>query len=87
VTAASAGRAAGAPAVPGLPSFNSLFRDQDRRAAVDPVIAALWSVPADAPAPDVRQPPKGSAVVDPGPSFDLFRDQAANTRALFGGSI
>jgi hypothetical protein len=78
--------AADAPAVPALPSFNSLFRDQDRRAAVDPVIAALWSVPADASAPDVRQPTKASAVVDSGPSFDLFREEPANPRALFGGS-
>jgi hypothetical protein len=74
--------------VPALSSFNSLFRDQDRRAAVDPAVAALWSVPSDTPAPDPGQAPapRGSPLVDRGPSFDLFRDQPANTRALFGGS-
>jgi len=78
-----------AVAPPALPSFNSLFSDQDRRAAIDPVVAALWSVPTDTPGPDARRAPApggGSAVVDTGPSFDLFRDQPANPRALFGGS-
>lgn len=85
---ASAAPDAAVAGVPALPSFNSLFRDQDRRAAVDPAVAALWSAPADTPAPDPRQAPaqRGSPLVDPGPSFDLFRDQPANTRALFGGS-
>jgi len=77
-----------AAAAPALPSFNSLFSDQDRRAAIDPVVAALWSVPTDATGPDPRQAPApgGSAVVDTRPSFDLFQDQPANPRALFGGS-
>lgn len=70
--------------VPAAPSFISLFRDQDRRAAVDPAVAALWSVPSDTPTPALSQ--TAAPVADSSSAFDLFRDQPANTRALFGGS-
>jgi hypothetical protein len=75
------------------PTFNSLFSDQDRRTAVDPVVVALWSVPASAPQPHGTQaapPPSldpqaknSSAGASP---FDLFQDIRPNARALFGGS-
>ncbi|HEY6258404.1 MAG TPA: lytic transglycosylase domain-containing protein [Xanthobacteraceae bacterium] len=92
VAAAAPPAASAAPAAaPSATTFNSLFRDQDRRAAVDPVVAALWSVPADASAPDARPAPLqgASGVTDTAgaSSLDLFRDQRPNTRALFGGSL
>jgi hypothetical protein len=72
------------------PTFNSLFSDQDRRTAVDPVVVALWSVPASQPqpAPAAPQPTVGPQVeTSTGPSrFDLFQDVRPNARALFGGS-
>jgi hypothetical protein len=80
--------AAAAPAAaPATPTFNSLFSDQDRRTAVDPMVAALWSVPAD-PQTSGAQPTAAPAVKSTtGPaSFDLFQDLRPNGRALFGGS-
>jgi hypothetical protein len=69
------------------PTFNSLFSDQDRRTAVDPMVAALWSVPADPPQTSGAQPAAAPAVKGTtGPaSFDLFQDLRPNGRALFGG--
>jgi hypothetical protein len=74
------------------PTFNSLFSDQDRRTAVDPMVVALWSVPASEPQPNGAQAAPPSAV-DPqiknssgAPRFDLFQDVRPNARALFGGS-
>jgi hypothetical protein len=75
------------------PTFNSLFSDQDRRAAIDPVVVALWSVPASAPQPHGAQAAP-QPTVEPqaknsstGTSrFDLFQDIRPNGRALFGGS-
>jgi hypothetical protein len=70
------------------PTFNSLFSDQDRRTAVDPLVAALWSAPASPPQPAAASAPPPSA--DPNStgtaSFDLFRDTRPNAGALFGGS-
>jgi len=71
-----------------------LFSEQDRRTAVDPLVVALWSVPASAPQPDGAQAPAAPPpAVDPqvkssaGASrFDLFQDVRPNARALFGGS-
>jgi hypothetical protein len=70
------------------PTFNSLFSDQDRRAAVDPMVAALWSVPADPPPTGGAQLPAAPAAKGTtGPaSLDLFQDLRPNGRALFGGS-
>jgi hypothetical protein len=66
-----------------------LFSDQDRRTAVDPLVVALWSVPASAPQPDDAPAPAAPAAVDSnttGPtSLDLFRDIRPNAGALFGG--
>ncbi len=71
------------------PTFNSLFSDQDRRTAVDPLVAALWSAPASQPQTAAASAPPPPAV-DPNStgtaSFDLFRDARPNARALFGGS-
>jgi hypothetical protein len=71
------------------PTFNSLFSDQDRRTAVDPLVAALWSAPASPPQPAAASAPPPPAV-DPHStgtaSFDLFGDIRPNARALFGGS-
>ena len=71
------------------PTFNSLFSDQDRRTAVDPLVAALWSAPASPPQQAAASAPPTPAV---GPnstgtaSFDLFGDIRPNARVLFGGS-
>jgi hypothetical protein len=70
------------------PTFNSLFSDQDRRTAVDPMVVALWSVPASPPQSGKAQPAAAPAVkssTSPA-SFDLFQDVRPNGRALFGGS-
>ena len=71
------------------PTFNSLFSDQDRRTAVDPLVAALWSAPASPPQPAAASAPPPPAV-DPNStgtgSFDLFGDIRPDARALFGGS-
>ena len=44
------------------PTFNSLFSDQDRRTAVDPLVAALWSAPASPPQPAAASAPPPPAV-------------------------
>jgi hypothetical protein len=87
---AAAAHAAAAPiaAAQTTPTFNSLFSDQDRRTAVDPVVVALWSVPANPPQSGNAQPAAAPAVkssTSPA-SFDLFQDVRPNGRALFGGS-
>jgi hypothetical protein len=74
------------------PTFNSLFSDQDRRTAVDPLVVALWSVPASEPPPNGAQaapPPAIDPQIKNGTGasrFDLFQDVRPNARALFGGS-
>jgi hypothetical protein len=71
------------------PTFNSLFSDQDRRTAVDPLVAALWSAPASPPqpaAPSAPPPPPIGPNSTGTASFDLFGDIRPNARALFGGS-
>jgi hypothetical protein len=81
-----------APAQPAPPTFNSLFSDQDRRTAVDPMVVALWSVPANPPqasgapaAPQRAAAPAINSTTSPA-SFDLFQDLPPNGRALFGGN-
>jgi hypothetical protein len=92
----STAAAAVAPVAPNAvaqtaPAFNSLFSDQDRRTAVDPMVVALWSVPAS-PAPTngtqaVRPTTAPEAKNSTGAaSFDLFQDIRPSGRALFGGS-
>ena len=87
--AAPRATAAAASTAQMAPAFNSLFSDQDRRTAVDPLVAALWSAPASPPQLAAASAPPPPAV---GPnstgtaSFDLFGDVRPNTRALFGGS-
>jgi hypothetical protein len=75
---------------PTPPTFNSLFRDQDRRTAIDPLVVSLWSVPASAPQPNGGQvaAPVDSQVNSStgGARFDLFQDSRPNAGALFGGS-
>ena len=73
------------------PTFNSLFSDQDRRTAVDPMVVALWSVPSNPPqtsnTPVASQPAAAPAAKSTTPtSFDLFQDMRTNGRALFGGN-
>jgi hypothetical protein len=74
-------------------TFNSLFSDQDRRTAVDPLVVALWSTPASAPQPSgaqaAPQPNVDSKVANgTGASrLDLFQDIRPNARALFGGDF
>jgi len=92
--APSAAVAAPVPGAPpaGAPSFNSLFSDQARRTAVDPMVVSLWTVPASQPdaAPAARAANQqvqssgnnGTAAA----SFDLFQDVRPNARQLFGGS-
>ena len=69
--------------------------DSERRTAVAPVVAALWSVPtADLPASGA---PVASAMANSAANsaaqstagalpLDLFQDMRPNVRALFGGS-
>jgi hypothetical protein len=88
--AAASSAARTAPAPVAGPTFNSLFSDQDRRTAVDPMVMALWSVPASpsqsaeaASQPAADPQAKASAGAS---RFDLFQDIRPNARALFGGS-
>jgi hypothetical protein len=87
---AAAAPAAVAPigAAQTTPTFNSLFSDPDRRTAVDPMVAALWSVPADPPQASGAHPAAAPAVkgTTAPASFDLFQDLHPNGRALFGGN-
>jgi hypothetical protein len=92
---ASAVPASGAPAAAqpataqaAMPTFNSLFRDQDRRTALDPMVVALWSAPESLPQP-AGTPPTQAPPADHGGGisrFDLFQDIQPSTRALFGGN-
>jgi hypothetical protein len=92
-SAAVAAPSVGAPPVAG-PAFNSLFSDQGRRTAVDPMVVSLWSVPAShpdgaqsAPRPAVNpQVQSGSNNGTTAASFDLFQDARPNARPLFGGN-
>jgi hypothetical protein len=90
--ASSATGAAPTAASQAAPTFNSLFSDQDRRTAVDPLVVALWSVPASEPPPNGAQaapPPAIDPQIKNGTGasrFDLFQDVRPNARALFGGS-
>jgi hypothetical protein len=90
--ASSATGAAPIAASQAAPTFNSLFSDQDRRTAVDPLVVALWSVPASEPPPNGAQaapPPAIDPQIKNGTGasrFDLFQDVRPNARALFGGS-
>jgi hypothetical protein len=74
------------------PTFNSLFRDPDRRTALDPMVVALWSSPQSGSLPagvaPAAQPPAAQPVDNASGTsgFDLFQDIAPNTRALFGGN-
>jgi hypothetical protein len=97
MAAASAAAASPIASAPAAPTFNSLFSDQDRRTAVDPMVVALWSAPASQPQPTGAQAapqptldPQGRSSVDNVKSssgaFDLFGDIRPNARALFGGS-
>jgi hypothetical protein len=86
----SAASSAPAAASQAAPTFNSLFSDQDRRTAVDPMVVALWSIPASEPQPNGA--PAAPPTVDlaarnsTGASrFDLFQDSRPNARPLFGG--
>ena len=65
-----------------MPTFNSLFRDQDRRTALDPMVVALWSAPESLPQPAAGQPTQVAAADAGFSRFDLFQDTAPNTRAL-----
>jgi hypothetical protein len=73
-------------------SFNSLFRDQDRRTAIDPLVVSLWSDPAGGPPPSGAQPVATPLIDSPTKSstgvsrFDLFQDIRPDAGALFGGS-
>jgi hypothetical protein len=92
-SATAAAPAAGSPPATG-PAFNSLFSDQGRRTAVDPMVVSLWSVPASqpdgaraAPRPAVNpQVQSGSNNGTTAASFDLFQDARPNARPLFGGN-
>jgi hypothetical protein len=63
--------------------FDSLFRDSSRP-AVAPVVAALWSDPAEGAgkAPQARGPETKDGSHSP---LDLFQDMRPDARALFGG--
>jgi hypothetical protein len=92
-TAASPTAASPIAASQTTPSFKSLFSDQDRRTAIDPGVAALWSAPESAPQPastptDVPPPGAANPPVNNGTGnsrFDLFQDARPNAGALFGG--
>ncbi|HEY4405687.1 MAG TPA: lytic transglycosylase domain-containing protein [Xanthobacteraceae bacterium] len=98
VFAAAGGQPAASAAAP--PAFNSLFSDQERRTAVDPMVVALWSVPTSQPQPNPA-PAAPASTINPqarsggnnsgqsgagAVSFDLFGDVRPNPRALFGGN-
>jgi hypothetical protein len=74
------------------PTFNSLFRDPERHTALDPVVAALWSVPGIAPQPDGAQAapqPRVDSEAKNGMGaspLQLFQDIRPNVRAMFDGS-
>jgi hypothetical protein len=63
------------------PSFYSLFSNDDRRAAVSPTIAQLWTSPSAAQSDSAAAAPAS----EPTP-LDLFQDLPPNGRALFGGN-
>jgi hypothetical protein len=67
---------------PPAPSFRSLFSDDERRGAVSPTVAQLWTTPATAKPDGPAQTPAS----EPAP-LDLFRELAPNGRALFKGSV
>jgi hypothetical protein len=78
-----------AAAAPTGPKFNSLFSDTDRRMAVSPVVAALWSTPTTPlPANPTQSSPAPTAASHTAEvaSFGLFQDSSPNVRGLFDGS-
>jgi hypothetical protein len=85
----SAGPSLAAIPQPG-PGFNSLFSDSDRRMAVSPVVAALWSTPTTPVPASVAQASPAPAIANTSSanvaSFNLFQDNGTNARALFDGS-
>jgi hypothetical protein len=88
-SAASSATEAAPIAAQTAPTFNSLFSDQDRRSAVDPMVAALWSIPASQPQPNDGAPAAPQPPIDPrvkngagAASFDLFRDIRPKAGAL-----
>jgi transglycosylase-like protein with SLT domain len=72
------------------PKFNSLFSDTDRRMAVSPVVAALWSTPTTPLPANATQASSGPATTANNTtevaSFGLFQDSNPNVRGLFDGS-
>ena len=71
-------------------TFRSLFQSVERREAVSPVVAALWSAarPEDAPQAAERTPPAGDQRAPVRRStLDLFRDTDANVRSLLDGRM
>ena len=60
----------------------------ERRTAVAPVVAALWSVPTADPQPNGARPasqPLGKSTDNTAAPLDLFQDMRPNVRGLFGG--
>jgi hypothetical protein len=81
--APSAGEIAGSAAP--APVFNSLFNDDaDRRGAISPVVAALWTIPARSQS-SASAPSRGANAGES--SFNLFGDVGPNEKPLVGGNI
>jgi hypothetical protein len=68
------------------PIFHGLFRTDGAREPLAPVVSALWSVPAQAPA----QKPVAAQRTPADPAsgtLDLFQDVRPDSRALFRGRV
>ncbi len=77
------------PPTPRAETFRSLFQAAERRTAVSPVVAELWSGPQSDEGHSAQvtaaSPPTGEQRGAPRRStLDLFRDTDADVRALFG---
>ncbi len=86
---ADAAKLSALPKVDAAPVFHGLFRTNPRREAVAPVVSALWNAPT--PVKGNPAPVAGAADAapdpQPGSSFNLFQDGAADARALFRGRV
>jgi hypothetical protein len=82
----AAAQSAAAQGVGATPVFHSLFRSEEQhRSPVNPAVKELWSTPVGGSAPATSPPTAGSGPTRTG-MLDLYSDQPANVRALFGGS-
>jgi hypothetical protein len=83
---------AAAQSTSATPVFHSLFRSEEHRGAVSPVVQELWGQANAAPVRAPSQPgtsPAGTAsnsASTPAGPLSLYADQPANVRGLFGNN-